>query len=252
MPPPSSSQSRCVISHASPLLPWPSTAFPTAFHDLLSPSVLPSMRHPSTSYHGRPRPSLTFCAPLDATSFHLRVQPEPTRVDLTLERRSSEVTLLFRAKPPPRSAPSATSSLLNDGQWANALELPANLMYEVWHKSTGTRVLAGATSRADVAPRVAVRPGVLFVGETYTLKALPGADNISPYLLVAHRISPYLSDLSVYLPLPRPSRPTSHSAVSPPALQRTAYMAAGASLSSARARVRRCHSRSLVVLAPST
>ena len=46
--------------------------------------------------------SATSAETLDASTVQFVVQPEPTRVDLTLERRSTEATLIFRAAAPPR------------------------------------------------------------------------------------------------------------------------------------------------------
>ena len=47
--------------------------------------------------------SATSSDTLDTSSVEFTVQPEPTPVHLTLERRSTEVTLVFRATAPPKA-----------------------------------------------------------------------------------------------------------------------------------------------------
>ena len=110
-----------------------------------------------------------------ATEFAVR--PALQTVDLTLERKSTEMTLTFRAAPPKRTTEQEKKSgvgFSREGQYTTSLELPEGLLYEVWHKTSGKKVATGSTRHKDIAPKVILRPGTLYIGESYLLKALPG------------------------------------------------------------------------------
>ena len=105
-----------------------------------------------------------------STSF--TVAPEEVKhVHLTIERATKPVTLLFRAQPPATQQPGGRGATPS---WSSSLELPEGLVYEVRHKATDQVVATGATRRRDVAPRVAIESGTLYIGETYQLRVLGG------------------------------------------------------------------------------
>ena len=100
-----------------------------------------------------------------ATEFTVRA--EPVRVDLSLERNTAELTLVFRAAPPAKAARHGS------GHWSTGIELPEGLIYEVYHKASNKKVATGATRTREATPRVVMRRGLLYIGETYLLKVLP-------------------------------------------------------------------------------
>ena len=111
---------------------------------------------------------------LPSSTDFLVTDAEVVQVHLPLERATAEVSLVFRAQPPPAISGGSGKRLATASHLATSLELPEGLVYEVRHKTTNRVVATGATKRRDVAPRVALAPGYLFVGETYVLKVLAG------------------------------------------------------------------------------
>ena len=56
--------------------------------------------------------------------------------------------------------------------WASRLSLPAGILFEIEHKSTGRVVVSSQTFEAGNAPRVSVPEGALFAHEVYLLRVL--------------------------------------------------------------------------------